>query len=237
MFDQARDIFVAGGWVMWPLAVLSVVSVALSLVRALFWWGTKRSARGRAARGAEGGRGGWGRGGWVRRMGGLLAADRVDEARAVAREDGTVYGQFVLAMLAETDASAERAESEAGKKSQRVAGAGGAGAVEEVRPAIERWSVTMSTIITAAPMLGILGTVLGIIKSFQLLGAADNAITDPTQVAGGIAEALLTTAFGLIVALITLFPYNLFRAAADRCFGRLETLAESREQCRVQSDE
>ena len=78
---------------------------------------------------------------------------------------------------------------------------------------------------TAAPMLGILGTVLGIIKSFGLLGASVDAgaAADPTAVATGIAQALYTTAFGLTIALLTLFPYAIFRACADRAFTRLET--------------
>ncbi len=84
----------------------------------------------------------------------------------------------------------------------------------------------LSTIVTAAPMLGILGTVIGIIQSFELLGG-DATITDPNQVSGGIAEALITTATGLVVALLALFPYMLFRGRQDRAIGRLESLATS----------
>ena len=72
-------------------------------------------------------------------------------------------------------------------------------------------------------MLGILGTVVGIIQSFELLGG-DATITDPSQVSGGIAEALISTATGLVVALLALFPYMLFRSRQDRALGRLEVL-------------
>ena len=68
-------------------------------------------------------------------------------------------------------------------------------AVELQRPRIDRFMVALSTIITAAPLLGILGTVLGIIQSFRLLGE-QSVLTDPSDVAGGIAAALLTTALG-----------------------------------------
>ena len=95
---------------------------------------------------------------------------------------------------------------------------------EEVRPRFERGLLLLSTIVTAAPMLGILGTVVGIIQSFELLGG-DATITDPNQVSGGIAEALITTAAGLVVALVALFPYMLFRGRQDRALGRLESLA------------
>lgn len=96
-------------------------------------------------------------------------------------------------------------------------------AVDAVRPRIERFMTALSTTITAAPLLGILGTVIGIIRSFELLGG-HTSLTDPRAVAAGIAEALLTTAFGLIIALLTLFPYMLFRGHVQRAFLRLESL-------------
>ena len=64
----------------------------------------------------------------------------------------------------------------------------------------------LDTIITIAPLLGILGTVSGIILSFDLLG--DSGIEDPKAVTGGIAQALITTAAGLTISIITLIPYN-----------------------------
>jgi biopolymer transport protein ExbB len=81
----------------------------------------------------------------------------------------------------------------------------------------------MSAIITGAPMFGILGTVLGIIDSFGVLGGEDT-LADPRLVSNGISEALIATATGLVVALITLFPYMAFKAQSDRAMGRLEAL-------------
>ena len=102
-------------------------------------------------------------------------------------------------------------------------------AIERERPRFERYMVALSTIITAAPLLGILGTVIGIIDSFQLLGD-QTMLTDPADVAGGIASALLTTAAGLIIALVTLFPYMLFREWASQSISHLETLVASAQQ-------
>ena len=65
----------------------------------------------------------------------------------------------------------------------------------------------VSTIITAEPMLGILGTVTGIIQTFSQLNGADG-VANPMAATAGIGEALITTAGGLIAALILLFPYN-----------------------------
>ncbi|MBC8202069.1 MAG: MotA/TolQ/ExbB proton channel family protein [Planctomycetes bacterium] len=103
------------------------------------------------------------------------------------------------------------------------------GAVEMQRPRIDRNMVALSTIITAAPLLGILGTVIGIIDSFNLLGA-EVVLTDPADVASGIASALLTTAFGLIIALVTLFPYMLFRGWSSSAIGRIEAMIAAAQQ-------
>jgi biopolymer transport protein ExbB len=96
-------------------------------------------------------------------------------------------------------------------------------AAEIQRHRLERFSVVLSTIITASPMIGILGTVIGIIKSFQVLGS-QSQLADPRGVSGGIGEALITTASGLAVALLSLFPYMSFKGLADRAMGRMESV-------------
>ena len=73
-------------------------------------------------------------------------------------------------------------------------------------------------VITAAPMLGILGTVVGLIKALNIF-AADQTVTDPRLVSPAIGESLITTAAGLVVALVVLFPYNAFRAQIDPVFS------------------
>jgi len=104
-------------------------------------------------------------------------------------------------------------------------------AVEVQRPKFDRFMVSLSTIITAAPLIGILGTVIGIIRSFRLLGGPTaGGLQDPSEVSMGIAEALLTTALGLIVALVTLFPYMIFRAQAERAIGRVESVIAAAQQ-------
>jgi len=194
MLQTVRAIFEAGGWVMYPLLALSFLSVTLSIERTLFWLRT-HSGRTRKS---------------VRRMRERLASGDLSGARGLADGDRTVYGLFVSVAL---DAAGSREPAEHDLHE----------AVEEVRPAIERFGATLSAVITAAPMLGILGTVTGIIASFRLLGG-EGPITDPAQVAGGIAQALYTTAFGLAIALLTLFPYVIFRAQSERSLARMESL-------------
>ncbi len=85
----------------------------------------------------------------------------------------------------------------------------------------------LDTMITAAPLLGILGTVTGIIHSFDMLGKA--GIQDPQAVTAGIAQALLTTAAGLLIAIFTLFPYNYFVSKVEMAAIRIEKYATSLE--------
>ena len=73
--------------------------------------------------------------------------------------------------------------------------------------------VIVSTIITAEPMLGILGTVTGIIQTFGALKVSDAA--SPLAATAGIGEALVTTAAGLVASLILLFPYNVLDERAE----------------------
>lgn len=196
--DAIADIIVRGGWVMLPLLILSVISLALTFERAVFWITTHTLPR--RAR--------------VNAFTRALREGDPDKARSVMKPDRSVYGKFARALLNERD----RPEAFT---------AAAAASVESLRTAIERWSVTLSTIITAAPMLGILGTVTGIIRSFGALGEA--ATPDPARVASGISEALVTTALGLAIALITLFPYMIFRGQAERCLSRFEVMIAAAE--------
>jgi biopolymer transport protein ExbB len=86
-----------------------------------------------------------------------------------------------------------------------------------------KWGMTvLDTIITLAPLLGILGTVLGIIESFDVLGKM--GIENPRAVTGGIAQALITTAAGLFVAIMTLIPFNIFVNKVEHTTGYLEKI-------------
>jgi biopolymer transport protein ExbB len=90
---------------------------------------------------------------------------------------------------------------------------------------MKRFMGVLDTIITIAPLLGILGTVVGIIESFDMLGAS--GIEDPMAVTGGIAKALITTASGLAIAIITVFPYNFFNARIQLAAQVIEKYATS----------
>jgi len=190
---QMLTLFEKGGPVMWPLLVMSIISVALTLERGFFWMRTHRPGRRK----------------WLFSLADALRTDDRAAAKAIAADDSTLYADAADLIL-----------------SRRVGAASAVELAETFRPVFDRFSLTLSTIITAAPLLGILGTVTGIIRSFQLLGG-NAQVTDINAVAGGIAEALITTAAGLVVALVTLFPYMIFRSQSDRCLGNIELLVAS----------
>jgi biopolymer transport protein ExbB len=92
---------------------------------------------------------------------------------------------------------------------------------------MRRFMGVLDTMITVAPLLGIFGTVTGIITSFEMLGAA--GIGDPQAVTAGVAEALITTAAGLAIAIFTVFPYNYFTAQVEKAAQEMEKYATSLE--------
>jgi biopolymer transport protein ExbB len=181
-----------GGWVMLPLLVLSIISLALIVERIWFWATLHRPRRIR----------------WLQALKAAFRAGDRGKARKLLDGERSPYGQVGRSLLDHGASEAVAVE-----------------AMELQRPKFDRFMVALSTIITAAPLLGILGTVIGIIRSFKLLGEpSEGGLTDPSAVSLGIAEALLTTAMGLVVALVTLFPYMIFRAQVERAIGRVESV-------------
>jgi biopolymer transport protein ExbB len=92
---------------------------------------------------------------------------------------------------------------------------------------MRRFMGVLDTMITVAPLLGIFGTVLGIISSFEILGTA--GIEHPRMVTAGIAQALITTATGLGIAILSVFPYNYFNSRVENAALQIEAYATSLE--------
>jgi biopolymer transport protein ExbB len=94
-----------------------------------------------------------------------------------------------------------------------------AGAIEK---SLGRWLWILETIVTAAPLLGLLGTISGMIRSFKLFG--QEGLVDPRGVTGGVAEALIATAVGLFIALVALFAFNFFSYRQAQVMDEMEQL-------------
>ena len=80
----------------------------------------------------------------------------------------------------------------------------------------------LETIVTAAPLLGLVGTVIGMMQAFKIIGG--EGIVNPTAVTGGVAEALIATVVGLVIALIALFGFNYFSRLQSQTMDEMERL-------------
>lgn len=80
----------------------------------------------------------------------------------------------------------------------------------------------LETIITSAPLLGLLGTIMGMMSSFKIIG--NQGIVNPTGITAGVAESLIATGFGLIIAIIALFAFNYFIKIQNQTIDELERL-------------
>src|SRR3954452_8873121 len=89
-----------------------------------------------------------------------------------------------------------------------------------------RFLVVMDTLVTLAPLLGLLGTITGLIRSFSFLGNEELAVQ---AVTGGIAEALIATACGLGIAIFSLIPFNFFTSRVSNLEFELQTAATNLE--------
>jgi biopolymer transport protein ExbB len=128
-----------------------------------------------------------------------------------ARKAGALSGDFVVRALVGALAH-EKAFSEAMLHAANL----------ELRR-YSRGLALLDTIITLAPLLGLLGTVTGMINSFGMLGGAE--LGAPTAITGGIAEALIATAFGLLVAITALLPFNYLTALEEKARLALQDAA------------
>jgi len=92
---------------------------------------------------------------------------------------------------------------------------------ENTRSYLEEFIPVIFTVSTVSPLLGLLGTILGMIKAFGAI-AAKGATGDPKVVAAGISQALITTAAGLIIAIPSVLAYNYFRRKVEKVLAYLE---------------
>ena len=180
---EISNLFQAGGIVMWPLLFFSVLGVALIIERITFW--VKISNRqNRIVQAVL----------KVYRQGNVVAALDI-----LHRNADLPIARIFLAALELEEPNPEEfrlaLESEA----------------QAEIPLLKRFQNIFDTIIGLAPLLGLLGTVLGLIASFKSLNIGDVGGTKTAGVTSGISEALVSTASGLVVAIIMLFFANSFR--------------------------
>ncbi|EHC18619.1 MotA/TolQ/ExbB proton channel family protein [Fischerella thermalis] len=189
-----NQFFKAGGVVMWPLLAFSVVAIALIIERVRFWYriNTRQNKV-------------------VREVLNLYRVDNVVGAMEKLKKnaDLPISRIFLSALQLEEPTPEEfrlALESEA----------------QAEIPVLKRFQNIFETIIGLAPLLGLLGTVLGLIVSFASLDIGDVGGTKTAGVTAGISEALVSTASGLVVAIFTLLFANTFRGLYQRQIASIQ---------------
>jgi biopolymer transport protein ExbB len=185
------DTFLHGGVLMWPLLILSLVTLGI-VVERLFWWSAARRSRNSErltsvykalANGDP--------------SGAAQIADGSADPRVRVVAHGLENSDIDIVIAMQVQAS------------------------EETKLA-RRFLDVLDTAITLAPLLGLLGTVTGIMRSFHFVGGDQELAA--AKVSGGIGEALIATAFGLGIAITTLIPFNAMGSRAEELGHELETV-------------
>ena len=197
-FNNILKLFELGGPVMWPILICSVLGFTIACER--FFAFSKYNFANYFFRSKQ------------RQIIALTREGKYTEALALARSSESA----ICHIFAEAIEHREAGFTETLQATS-----------QQTIDRLRRGFSMLDTVITVAPMLGILGTVTGIINTFNVLSAT--AIDNPMGATAGIAEALITTAAGLIVAIGCLFPFNYFVA-------QLKSRTHELEQCMHQME-
>lgn len=207
------EIFSAGGVVMWPLLLFSVCAIAVTVERSLFWFRIKKQER--------------------KIVKDVLQIYRANPPAVFPKLKQNINLPISRIFL-------EALELEGASPNQfRLALES---ATQAELPLLKRFNTVFETIVAVAPLLGLLGTILGLIRSFASLNLGGLNGANTGLVTGGISEALVSTAAGMVVAIFTLLFANLFRGFYKRQIallqeygGQLEILYEWHHQSTYQS--
>jgi biopolymer transport protein ExbB len=168
------DLFLKGGFAMYPLLLLSVVTVAIAIERTVYL----RKARINT-------------GEFMEAINGFLSRNGLEDAHRHCESTSGPISRIIMAGL----------KNQKRGRDEVVRSIEDAGAIEVTQ--LERGILIIQTISKLAPLIGLFGTVTGMIRSFQAIGGAGGE--NPRMVAAGIGEALVATAAGLVVAIPAYF--------------------------------
>jgi biopolymer transport protein ExbB len=204
--DNFIYIFRSGGIVSWPLLASSIAALALIIERLFFWFKVNRRQR-RV----------------VREVLKLYIQNPDDAIKKLQVNADLPLARIFLEALELDSPNIEEFRLVLESAAQA-----------EI-PVLKRFNTIFDTIITLSPLFGLLGTVLGLITTFGSLKLGDAGGTNAAGVTGGISEALVSTAMGLVVAIFTLLFANMFRgfylqqiAFIQEAGGQLELLYRHR---------
>ncbi len=178
------ELIEAGGWLMVPILLCSVLAVAICIERLWALQPARIAPRNTLALA-------WG---WFRK-------DELDARRLHELRHGSPLGEILAVVLVN-----QRRGREAMKASAEEAAG-------QILHGLERYLTALGTIAAITPLLGLLGTVVGMIEVFQVIRMEGTG--DPNELAGGISEALITTATGIGVAIPALIFHRFFTRRVD----------------------
>lgn len=185
------EIVRAGGPLMWPIILCSVIALAILIER--LW--TLQEQRVMPP-------------GLVQKVWKLIEGGQINDKVIAALNSNSPLGQVLAAGLANRHRPREI-------MMERLEDTG-----RHVVHELERFLNTLGTIAGVSPLLGLLGTVTGIIRAFNAISAG--GMGDPQMLSGGVSEALLTTAAGLCVAIPSLIAYRYLRGRVARIVVEME---------------
>ncbi len=183
---------VKGGYLMYPLIFCSVLSLAVIIERAI---SLSRSTLFRAP--------------FLERIKEFLSRGKILEAVEFCEKHNSPLSRVIKVGLLHHDRSRENI-----KEAMEIQ-------ISEEIPQLEKFLGILATLSAVSPLLGLLGTVSGMVRVFSAIEEAGGQV-DPGTLAGGIWEALLTTVLGLLVAIPSLIAYNYFTSRLRSIVGEME---------------
>lgn len=188
------ELFYKGGFLMYPIFFCSLLAIAIFFERMFYLKSIKTSTRK-----------------FSNRISDLIRKGNINFAITACRKNYSPVSQIILAALLKYGSSREEIKE----------------AIEDTAnqelTLLERNLPVLATVGNIAPLLGLLGTVFGMIKGFQVISAM--GVGNPEALAGAISEALLTTAFGLSVAIPTIVAYNYLANRVERQIKEMEAMS------------
>ncbi len=181
----------AGGWIMWPLILCSILATAIIIER--FWFLRKKNIVPKNL---------------VPQVWKWVKSNKLDKQKITILHNHSPLGQILAAGLN------NRNHSRAMMKISIEEASG------QVVHSLEKYLTTLGTIAEIAPLLGLLGTVTGMIRMFAAIGEV--GLGNPLVLSGGLSEALITTATGLSIAIPAFIFYRYFRSVVDELIMSME---------------
>lgn len=189
--SNALQFIMKGGIMMYPLLFVSVVSMALIIERLMFFARINNLDVS-----------------LLQKTKHLLTDNKREDLRAFLSSQKTPVADVLMTGVDTMDAHAN--DMDIAMEQHAVS----------IIPKLESKLWLLDTIITMAPLLGLLGTITGMIKAFQIFST--KGLNQPTAISGGVGEALIATATGLIIAVFTLLFYNYFNTKVRRLIKDME---------------